>query len=385
MTSRTRAIAAAALAMGRARGLSRPVDLRPRARWSTEQARAWGDRTGWLLGCNFSPSTAGNQLELWQAATYDPTTIDRELGWAAGVVGMNSIRLFLHDLAWQADPAGFLDRLDDVLGIAAGHGISVMPVLFDGIWDPDPRIGPQKEPRPGVHNSTWLQGPGAAVLADRSRWPSLRPYVEAVLERFGADERVVAWDLFNEPDSPNPSYARRDPTGKRRLVGDLLELVWDWAAEADPGQPLTVGVYEVPAHHPERASHVARTAIERSDVISFHCYQGEDALRQAIRGLQLHGRPVICTEWMGRPHSPVRLAEVFHEEGVGAYSWGLVDGRTQTKYSWLTALRPDKPDRPWFHELLHADGTPYDEAEAQLLRRLSPHRAASSPSPTEEP
>lgn len=372
MTSRTRALVTAAGALGRARGLSRPVTVRPRARWTREQANDWQDRTGWLLGCNFAPSTAGNQLELWQRDTFDPDTIERELGWAAEVVGMNSIRLFLHDLAWQVDPTGFLDRLDRVLDLAAGHGISVMPVLFDGIWDPDPRPGPQGAPRPGVHNSLWLQSPGATVLADRARWSSLRPYVEGVLGRFANDERVVVWDLFNEPDSPNPSYARRDPAHKAQLVGELLEEVWDWAVGVDPAQPLTVGVYLLPHHHPERASAVARTALERSDVVSFHSYEGEERLRQAIGGLRTLGRPLICTEWMGRSRSPVRLAEVLCDEQVGAYTWGLVDGRTQTKYSWTSWWRRDPATRPWFHELLHGDGRPYDEHEVALLRRVSP-------------
>lgn len=371
MTSRLRSLAFVAASAARARGLSRPVPLLPRARWSQDRARSWADETGWLNGCNFSPSTAANQLELWQADTFDPETIDRELGWAATTAGLNTIRLFLHDLAWQVDPAGFLDRVDRVLDLAAGHGISVMPVLFDGIWDPDPRPGPQRAPRPGIHNSTWLQGPGAAVLDDRSRWPSLRPYVEAVLERFGDDGRVVAWDLFNEPDSPNVAYARRDPANKPDLVADLLEQVWDWAEAVDPVQPLTVGVYLFPNRHPERASRVGRIALERSDIVSFHCYQGEAGLREAIATLRSQGRPLVCTEWMGRPGSPVALAQVLHDEGVGAYMWGLVDGRTQTRFPWTSWLRRTGPDAPWFHDLLHSDGRAYDEQEVALLRSLA--------------
>ena len=371
MTSRTRAVAAIAGAAARSHGLGGSSALVPRARWSAGRARGWAAETGWLLGCNFTPSTAGNQLELWQAATFDPETIDRELGWAAEL-GMNSIRLFLHDLAFEVDPSGFLDRVDEVLGIAASHAVSVLPVLFDGIWDPDPRPGPQREPRPGIHNSTWVQGPGAAIVADRTRWPALRPYVDAVLGRFGQDPRVVAWDLFNEPDSPNLAHARRDPARKQELVGDLLELVWDWAEAADPAQPLTVGVYLFPHRRAERASRVARTAIERSDVISFHCYAGEAGLTATIDALERHGRPLVCTEWMGRPTSPVALARVLHDRGVGAYTWGLVDGRTQTRYPWTSWVRRSRPDAVWFHELLHADGRPYDASEAALLRELSP-------------
>jgi len=54
-------------------------------RWSAEKANAWYDRLPWLVGCNFIPSTAVNQLEMWQAETFDADTIDRELGWAKGV------------------------------------------------------------------------------------------------------------------------------------------------------------------------------------------------------------------------------------------------------------------------------------------------------------
>ena len=371
MTSRMRAYGAGVAMTARAWGLSRPVTLASRARWTPEQAHQWNDRTGWLLGCNFTPSTAGNQLELWQSATFDPDTIDRELGWAAQVAGMNSIRLFLHDLAWQSDPAGFLDRVDRVLDIAAGHGISVMPVLFDGIWDPHPRPGPQRSPRPGVHNSMWVQSPGATVVADRSRWPGLQPYVEAVMGRFGRDPRVVVWDLFNEPDSFNPFHAGKDPARKRQLVGDLLEQVWDWSVAVDPMQPLTVGVYMQPGRHAERASQVARTALERSDVVSFHSYQDVDGLRATIAALRAHRRPLICTEWLARPTSPVQLAEVLRDERVGGYVWGLVDGRTQTKYSWTSWIRRDGPDRPWFHDLFHPDGRPYDPDEVALLRAVA--------------
>jgi len=375
--TKLRSIARVGVAGARARGLGRAEPLRDRQRWSAEQAQAWGERTGWLLGSNFTPSTAGNQLELWQPETFDPETLDRELGWAAEVCGMNSIRLFLHDLAWLVDPAGFLDRVDRVLDLAAGHGISVMPVLFDGIWDPEPRPGPQRAPRPGIHNSTWLQSPGAAVVADRSRWESLRPYVEAVVGRFAADERVVVWDLWNEPDSPNYAFADRDPVHKRERIGELLELVWDWAVEVDPDAPLTVGVYLFPSREVERTTPVARTAIERSDVISFHSYEDEAGLVRAIDHLARHGRPLLCTEWMGRPTSPVSLARVLAERQVGAYVWGLVDGRTQTRFSWTSWIRRDRPDAPWFHELLHADGSPYDDAEAALLRELSPRRSAA--------
>jgi endo-1,4-beta-mannosidase len=172
--------------------------------WPPERAAAWSREHPWLVGCNYIPSTAINQLEMWQADTFDPATIDRELGWAEGL-GFNSIRVFLHDLLWEQDAPGFLARMDRFLAIADRHKIGVVFVVFDAVWDPAPQLGKQRDPKPGLHNSGWVQSPGARILADPARHDALKPYVAGVVGRFRADRRVHAWDLFNEPDNTNRS------------------------------------------------------------------------------------------------------------------------------------------------------------------------------------
>ncbi len=327
---------------------------------------------GWLVGCNFAPSTAGNQLEMWQAETFDPDTFERELGWAAGL-GMNVIRLYLHDLVFAADGDTFLDRVDQVLGIADAVGIGVMPVLFDGVWHPEPALGPQTEPTPRLHNSIWLQSPGSAYLYDDARWPELRPYVDAMFARFGDDQRVLVWDLFNEPDQlDRDTILSGSRDAKAAAATAFCEVVFDWAREANPSQPLTVGVWEWGDDHRVVDNALNRLALERSDVISFHCYDPRAALEAVIDGLAEHGRPLLCTEWLARTAgSTADLLEVFADRGVDAINWGLVDGRTQTRFPWTSWTEPVADDEPWFHELLHADGRPYDEAEAALFRRLT--------------
>src|SRR6185503_18739643 len=84
------------------------------SRWTVDRAAAWQRERPWLVGCNFIPSTAINQLEMWQADTFDLKTIDRELGWAQDL-GFTSIRVFLHDLPWQEGSAGFLKRIEQFL------------------------------------------------------------------------------------------------------------------------------------------------------------------------------------------------------------------------------------------------------------------------------
>ena len=87
-------------------------------RWSEARAHDWYAGQPWLVGSNFIPTDAINQLEMWQAATFDPKEIDKELGWAEGL-GMNTMRVFLHDLLWQQDPTGFQSRVDTFLTICA--------------------------------------------------------------------------------------------------------------------------------------------------------------------------------------------------------------------------------------------------------------------------
>lgn len=239
------------------------------ARWSRERALAWQDEVGWLVGCNFMPSTCGNQLEMFQADTYDREAIDRELGWAAGL-GMNSIRLFLHHLLPEV--LKFWGRLDEVLDIAHGHGIGAMLVLFDGCWNPVSRLGAQPEPRPGVHNSMWLQSPGAELLSDARRWPELRAYVEAVLDRHREDPRVHCWDLFNEPNQAEANFPATATRQKYRLATELLSRTFDWAQQVDPAQPLTAGVFMGVSGSVERCDPINRVMLGRSDVITFHHY-----------------------------------------------------------------------------------------------------------------
>lgn len=347
-------------------------------RWPAEKANAWYEAQAWPVGANFVPSTAINQLEMWQADTFDPETIDRELGWAAGI-GMNTMRVFLHDIPWQQDAEGFCGSIDRYLEIADRHGIRTMFVIFDGVWHPEPKAGRQPEPRPGVHNSGWVQSPGKAILADPARQDALKPYVQGILRRYGNDARVLAWDLFNEPDNPNAnSYGERgskielDPATKADRATELLRKTFDWAREANPSQPLTAGVWV--GDYLKNPSPIARLMLDESDIITFHTYDKPPRARQLTEGLKALGRPLLCTEYMARGNGSTfeTILPLFKEHRVGAYSWGLVDGKSQTACAWSTWQQPaaGEPD-PWFHDIFRRDGTPYRAAEVEFLRKIT--------------
>jgi hypothetical protein len=365
-----------AVAMGLAATFAAPSHARDASqRWTPAEAKAWYAKQQWPLGSNYLPANAINQLEMWQADTFDPARIDQEFGWAQQA-GMTTMRVFLHDLLWQQDAAGFKKRIDSFLTIANKHGIKPIFVLFDSCWDPEPKLGPQHPPIPGVHNSGWVQSPGVA-MTDPSQYPRLEQYVKDIVGSFAKDQRILAWDVWNEPDNPGGgNYDAREPKDKEGHVAKLLPQVFAWARSAAPVQPLTSGVW----HHddwsdPAKLNAVERTQIEQSDVISFHDYSWPETFAGRVKQLQTYGRPLICTEYMARGNGSTidGILPIAKKADVGMVNWGFVVGKSQTNMPWDSWQRPYTMTPPtlWFHDLFHADGKPYRQREIDILRSLS--------------
>jgi hypothetical protein len=369
MIRRTMMFVAAGLAV-----LASPAEARDQ--WTKAQANRWGTTQRWALGSNYTPATAINQLEMWQADTFDTATIDKELGWAEQL-HMNTMRVFLHNMLWEQDAAGFKKRIDTFLTIAAKHHIKPVFVLFDSCWDPNPKLGPQHPPIPGVHNSGWVQGPGAARLADRSQYPKLEGYVKDVVGSFAKDDRILAWDVWNEPNNGGGGGGSYQETAnKNKLVAVLLDQVFSWAQKQDPVQPLTSGVWT--GDHWDQLSTldpVERIQVTRSDVITFHDYSWPETFAKRARQMLTYGRPVICTEYMARGNGSTfdGSLPIAKRLNIGMINWGFVDGKTQTRLPWDSWKKPYTYEEPqiWFHEVLRADGTPYRAAETDLIKRLA--------------
>jgi len=345
-------------------------------RWTEAHANAWYQQQPWLVGSNYIPATAINELEMWQEPTFDAPQIDKELGWAEGI-GMNTMRVFLHDLLWQQDAPGFRKRLDTFLAIAAKHHIRPVLVLFDSCWDPAPKLGPQHPPIPGVHNSGWMQSPGKEALADTAQYPRLRAYVQGVVGAFANDDRVLAWDVWNEPSNTNDTaYGKVELKDKQSYVLTLLPQVFEWARSAHPSQPLTSGLWDGPDwSSPSKMNPIARVQVEQSDVISFHNYGWPEDFEQHVTVLENYHRPVICTEYMARGAGSTfdTVLPIAKKHHVAAINWGLVVGKTQTNLPWDSWERPYTVNQPqvWFHEVFYADGRPYREREVELIRELT--------------
>jgi hypothetical protein len=341
-------------------------------RWRAERANQWYARQPWLVGANYIPSDAINELEMFQATTFNPVLNDKELGMAESI-GMNTVRVFLQDQLWQQDPDGFKQRLDAFLTIASRHGIRPILVLFDSCWDPYPKLGPQHPPIPGVHNSGWVQSPGAEELTNPADEPLLEAYVKGIVGAFANDPRVLAWDIWNEPDNPSEQYPLTPH--KTELVDRLLPLAFAWARAEHPIQPLTSGLWMGDWSHPDRESETTKIQLAESDVISFHNYGWPEEFEARIKELQLYDRPILCTEYMARGagstfDGSLPIANQYH---VAAINWGLVAGKTQTYLPWDSWQRPYVLMQPtiWFHEVFRQDDTPYRQHEVDLIRQLT--------------
>ncbi len=351
-------------------------------RWSEKQAADWYAKQPWLVGSNYIPANAINELEMWQADTFDPKRIDLELGWAEAI-GLNTMRVFLHDLPWQQDAAGFQKRIDTFLQIAAKHHIKPLFVLFDSCWDPEPHLGKQHAPKPGVHNSGWVQSPGAKALQDPSQYPRLEAYVKGVVGAFAKDDRILGWDVWNEPDNGNGgSYKDLEPKNKNELVVALLPKAFAWARAAHPTQPLTSGVWKDDWSVPEKLGPGAKIQIETSDVISFHSYDKPEVFEKRLLSLQQYHRPLICTEYMARGNGSTFQGSlpIAKKYNVGAINWGLVAGKTQTYLPWDSWEHPytDREPSVWFHEIFRTDGKPYSAEETELIKRLTGRAGAAA-------
>ncbi len=325
--------------------------------WSAEEANAWYQKQPWLVGCNFIPSTAINELEMWQADTFDPKTIDKELGWAQGL-GFNVIRVYLHNLAWETDRAGFVTRIGTFLGIADKHKIKVVFVLFDDCWLPDPKPGKQPDPKPGVHNSGWLRAPGPDIVSSPAKWDMIELYCKDILILFKNDARVLMWDLYNEPgnsDMTDISYP-------------FMQKVFQWAWSVRPSQPLTCATW----NGDDKFRRYNDFQLANSDVITFHNYSDPKNLEEEILKLQKLGRPLICSEYMARTNKSTfeHNLPVLKKYKVGAINWGLVSGKTNTIFPWGSKEGTPEPT-VWFHDIFKKDGSPFDEKEVKLIKELT--------------
>jgi len=355
--------------------------------WTKEEAWAWYNEQPWLVGCNYLPAYAGNAFEMWQADTFDPDAIDSELQLAEDL-GFNIVRVFLHDMLWEQDSEGFLKRIDVFLGIADRHHIKVMPVLFDSCWDPRPQSGKQPDPTPHKHNSIWSQSPHTDLLRTPEKWGKLKKYTQGVIKRYCNDERVLIWDVVNEPGNPNiPAYSEHEPENKAELALKLLEQSFDWIHELKPVQPLTASVWTGEWDMNKERPALNVFALTRSDINQYHSYHDKELMQTQTDKVTAYGRPVICGEYMARTvgNTFAVALPILKKDRIAALNWGFVAGRSQTFYPWETWNKAFTAEpETWFHDIFRSDGTPFDTEEVAFIKAMIASVNGSKPASSQD-
>jgi hypothetical protein len=324
--------------------------------WTPEKAAAWYAKYKWVTGADYIPATAINQLEMWQASTFDTATIDKELGWAQNI-GFNTMRVFLHSVAYKQDPAGFKQCMEKYLAISNKHNIQTMFVFFDDCWNKVPVAGKQPAPKTGIHNSGWVQDPGDPFYKDSTLYPTLEKYVKDVMTHFKNDQRILLWDLYNEPGN----------SGKKDSSLPLLKKIFEWARAVNPDQPISAGLW---AWDFEKLN--AFQALN-SDIITYHDYEETPMHQRVIEMLKSHGRPMICTEYMARTRNSrfSTIMPLLKKYNVGALNWGFVAGKTNTIYAWDTPMEQGDEPIEWFHDIFRPDGSAYRQDEIMLIKKMN--------------
>lgn len=331
----------------------------PASRWSEQKANDWYAAQSWLVGADYINASAINQIEMWSADTYNPTEIDRELGWAESL-GFNTLRVYLSSVVYDNDPKGLIGRIDNFLGICQRHGIRPLFVFFDDCWNEEGTYGRQPTPKPGVHNSGWVQDPSVSLRKDTvSLYPKMERYVKDVLGTFREDSRILLWDLWNEPGNSKHTVATLP----------LMKRVFGWARQVNPSQPITAGLWSWQKDFDALNAFQA----QNSDVISYHNYETAEVHRQIIKYLSIFNRPLVCTEYMARTNNCLfkDVLPVLKAKKVVAINWGLVSGKTNTIFAWDKPMPDKKEPSVWFHDIFRQDGSPFSQDEVDLIRSLT--------------
>ena len=349
--------------------------------WTAAQGDDWYKTQSWLVGANFIPSTAINQLEMWQAETFDTATINKELALAASL-GMNTVRVFLHDLLYQNDKHGLYARMDIFLRLAEKHGIKPLFVFFDSCWDPFPKSGKQRAPKPSTHNSGWVQSPGYYALRDSTQYKRLENYVTETVAHFARDKRILGWDVWNEPDNmTGPSYEKVEMPDKISYVLPLLEKTFSWVRAANPTQLVTSGVWLGNWSTADSMKPIQKLQLEQSDIISFHNYGSAAEFEKRVQLLQRYNKPLLCTEYMARANCSTfeTVLPIAKKYKVAMYNWGFVSGKTQTIYPWDSWTKKYTEEPPvWFHDIFKSDGTPYKTKETDFIKSITANNITAS-------
>ena len=295
-------------------------------RWTKEKAWQWYNERTWIRGCNYMSADCANRIDQWQSLGFDERlqTTDAELA-LANTLGFNSIRVIVEFAVWHEEHDSFFDRFDRYLDVCKKNGISVMVVLANDCMAPKydgfvpPHVGVQKYDW-GYHGGKKKSQHSVFSTIGYHPYfdePDMKPLyfkmVREIIERYKNDDRIIVWDLYNEPGNSN-----RDA----ETLPNIAEM-FRIAREINPSQPLTASVWKTEGTELSDMLECEKFALENSDIITYHCYCDYSEQIKVINRLRKTERPLINTEWLMRNkrNNIQDTFPLFFLEKIGSYIW----------------------------------------------------------------
>lgn len=232
-----------------------------------ETVSAWKNPYRDIRGFNYQPSYEATGYSIWRY--FQPEKFDTELGNGKKYFPkFNAVRYWLSFDAFAVDPAGFAEHFETAVAIAHRHGLRVIPTLFNN-WHSVPEFG-------GIADEKliyWFVNYGKKGTAENYVF---RPYLEKVVGAHAKDDRILAWDLCNEPHN-NCNWA---------IVSEWLAHTYGLCKEFGASQPVSVSVQSQ-----------VQSVEAISDLFMIHPYfAAADKLGEIVSFARQRNKGVLATE-----------------------------------------------------------------------------------------
>ena len=354
-------------------------------KWSEEKVWKWYNQRPWIRGCNFMSSDCANRADQWQEYGFEERfeTTKRELKLVKET-GFNSIRIIPEFIVWLKEHNGFMERFERYIEEAHKNGISCMVVLGNDCMPPKEEA--LKRMNLGEQHVDWgyhggrkvsqhgvINGAGYSLLDEPEYAEKYYEFVREIVTKYKDDERIIIWDVFNEPGNSN----------RKSMSLPHMMKFFEIIRNIDPIQPLTVGIWSQTINF-DNLLDIEKIGLENSDIITYHNYNNYENNIEEMHLLKKLGRPVINTEWLARccKNTVEEMFPLYFLEKIGCYCWGFVAGKYQTyePHNSVWYNYKDNPDAylnwdfdfsKWFHDLYRPSLNPYVPKEIYLIKKFS--------------
>ena len=349
-------------------------------KWSKEKANEWYKKQGWLRGCNFIGSDCTNRLDMWQSYKSEEklVTADKELA-LCDKIGFNTVRLWMNFDVYYKEKNSYMDILEKYISLCDKHHQKVMIVLAYEEDLPRGEVFVAKE----MGEQKYALGEHQGRIPLEKEEIEKTPYhyleykelhdifiemVKNIVSKYANDERVLCWNIFNEPGIM---------IGERNIP--LLKELFEVVRSYNPIQPLCADIWRG-LNEGKIKSAEEQLAYDLSDVISFHSYLPYSLLVEELHYHLKDGRPVLLTEWLHRiNHNNIfEIYPLLYLNNVANYCWGFVVGKTQTHEPWphmwdeyYNGIITDFDFTKWQHDLFRPNLRPYDPREIKVLEKYN--------------